>query len=125
MSQESGAQQKQPGETHLKVHGCWGWSVLAQHSCTIYTQWVLCNLMPLPELPYGCQGSDLVRIFLSQGTSRHPDEEIQLRELFQTEIFPNTPRAPLGLCVGGVAVPGSSDLLLGIRLFGKDSHATH
>lgn len=40
-SQESSAQQKQPGETHVELHGCWGWSVLAQHSCRIYTKWVL------------------------------------------------------------------------------------
>lgn len=61
----------------------------------LHQRQVLCNLIPPPALPDPCQGSDLERIFLSQGTSRHPDEEIQLREMFQTGhwIFPNTPWA--------------------------------
>lgn len=101
---------------------------LYQMGSGLHQRSVLCNLIPLPELPDRCQGSDLGRIFLSQGTSRHPDEEIQLTELFQTG-HRDLPKHSLGtfvaLCVDGVAVPGSRDLLLEIRLFGKDSHATH
>lgn len=52
-------------------------------SSGLHQRCVLCNLIFLPELPNQCQRPDLLLIFISQGTSPHPDKQIQITAPFR------------------------------------------